>query len=89
MIVAAFWPGFYQSLTEYYLLVLFNWDKKNSSNKFSFMDSESELHEEPPDESETPPSAKIDVHANGRVATTAKVIDGSGFKSAIGDLCLP
>jgi len=80
------------------LLVWFNWDMSKSSNKFSVQvidDSEQSTNdtkvcEEADDTvlSETEltfPSAKAEIHGNGRIATTARVLDGSGFKTVVGD----
>jgi hypothetical protein len=70
-------------------IVWFNWDKKNSSNKFNIVDaddcSDSYLSE---DSSSEESEVKTGLYGHGRVATTAKVIDGSGFKTAIGDRCM-
>ena len=83
------------------LVAWFNWDKSKSSPKFSIQEATRDDYSQPGAmECEDPAmtkdcdfsinakstcETKDEVQCSGRVATTAKVVDGSGFKTVIGD----
>ena len=75
------------------MLVWFNWDKAKSSNKFSIESAaKNECSAASILEASDSSDSSIDIdeqYGVKRLCTTARVVDGSGFKTVIGDTKLP